>query len=279
MDFKTKLHPLNTYTARQFALFRIVLGVYLAIHLGALIPYATEIWSNQGLLPQANLNLTHGFFPNIFNVFDAPKVIHFALIGLFCCAILLVLGIQRPIVSLLLWYGWVCLFDRNNLINNPGIPFIGWLLLCCVFIPKGEAFTLFTPQKSDWTFPKLLFWGAWAIMAIGYTLSGVDKFYSPSWYDGSAVTHLLHNPLARDWALRTFMLALPPAFLKGMTWCILFIEIAFLPLALWQKSRKWIWLLMILMHIGILFIIDFADLTIGMLMIHAFTFDARWWRK
>jgi len=33
------------------------------------------------------------------------------------------------------------------------------------------------------------------------------------------------------------------------------------------------------MHLGILLIIDFADLTIGMLMIHAFTFDSRWLNK
>jgi hypothetical protein len=269
---------LKTYSPQQFALFRIVLGIYLIVHFATLLPYSTEIWSHQGLLPQANLNLTHGFFPSIFNISSAPNVVHGVLIVLLVCSVLFTLGIQRRIVSLLLWYGWVCLFDRNNLINNPGIPFIGWILLCCAAIPKGEAWALFTHKKSDWTFPALLFWGAWAIMAVGYTLSGVDKFYAPSWYDGSAMTHLLNNPLARDWALRNALCSLPEAVLHGMTWAILCIEIAFLPLALWEKTRKWIWLITILMHLSILFIIDFADLTIGMLMIHAFTFDARWWK-
>jgi predicted DCC family thiol-disulfide oxidoreductase YuxK len=35
-------------------------------------------------------------------------------------------------------------------------------------------------------------------------------------------------------------------------------------------------LAMIAMHLGILLLVDFADLTLGMLMIHAFTFDASW---
>jgi hypothetical protein len=266
-------------TPRQFALFRIVLGIYLIVHFATLLPYSTEIWSDKGLLPEASLNLTYGFFPSIFNISSAPNVVQAVLILLLGCSVLFTLGIQRRIVSLLLWYGWVCLFDRNNLINNPGIPFIGWILLCCAAIQKGEKWTLFTAEKADWVFPPLLFWGAWVIMAVGYTLSGVDKFYAPSWYDGSAIIHLLNNPLARDWALRNALLSLPTAVLHGMTWLILCIEIAFLPLALWQKTRKWIWLLMILMHLSILFIIDFADLTIGMLMIHAFTFDARWWTR
>ena len=99
---------------------------------------------------------------------------------------------------------------------------------------------------------------------------------SPSWADGSAVHHLLENPLARDWDLRLFFLALPDGVLKGMTWIILFIEVAFLPLVIWKRTRFAAWLLMIGMHLGILLLVDFADLTVGMLMIHWFTFDARW---
>ena len=64
--------------------------------------------------------------------------------------------------------------------------------------------------------------------------------------------------------------------LKFNTWAVLFIEMAFLPLALFKPTRKWIWLAMIVMHLGILLIVDFADLTLGMLMIHWFTFDSNW---
>jgi predicted DCC family thiol-disulfide oxidoreductase YuxK len=36
---------------------------------------------------------------------------------------------------------------------------------------------------------------------------------------------------------------------------------------------------MVFMHIGIMMVISFADLSIGMLMIHLFTFDQRWLGK
>ena len=38
------------------------------------------------------------------------------------------------------------------------------------------------------------------------------------------------------------------------------------------------WLLLVLVHLGIVAMIDFADLSFGMLMIHAFTFDPGWLR-
>jgi len=267
---------MKNYSPYQFSFFRIILGVYLSIHFAMLLPYAAEVWSNTGLLPSAHLNLTHGVFPNILSVYDSPFAVQAFVALLFMASILFAFGIQRPIVAAVLWYGWVCLFDRNNFISNPGIPFIGWILLSCIVIPKGEPLALFSETKEDWKFPTILFVGAWIIMAVGYTISGFDKFSSPSWRDGTAIIHLLNNPLSRDSFLRPLFLALPPALLHLKTWGILFLEISFLPLALWSKTRKWIWLAMIAMHLGILVIVDFADLTCGMLMIHLYTFDSTW---
>ncbi len=265
------------YSPYQFAFFRILLGVYLTIHFVQLIPYAPEIWSHAGLLPDASLNLTYGVFPNLLNVISSPIQVQIFVGLLVLLALLFMIGFQRPFVAILLWYGWVCLFDRNNLISNPGIPYVGWILLACAVIPKGEPLSVTkTKTEEKWVFPMLLFVGAWAIMSIGYTISGIDKFYSPSWRDGSAIFHLLENPLARDWWLRELFLSFPDFIIKLMTWSTLTLEILFLPLALLTLTRKWVWLAMIFMHLGILAIVDFADLTLGMLMIHWFTFDGSW---
>ena len=39
----------------QFSFFRIIMGTYLLIHFANLIPYAPEMFSNQGLIPQRAL--------------------------------------------------------------------------------------------------------------------------------------------------------------------------------------------------------------------------------
>jgi hypothetical protein len=266
---------LDKLKENHFSFFRILFGAYLCIHLAMLIPYASEIWSSDGILPEASFNLTNGVFPNILNYFDSPLQVTLFVCILTICSIFITIGYKRALFAFILWYGWVCLFDRNNLISNPGIPFVGWLLLCCSLIPSGEGLSV-SKVKKDWKLPKILFIGAWVIMAVSYTLSGIDKFNSPSWFDGTAILHLLNNPLARDWFIRDFLLLLPKELIYLMTWSILALEILFLPFSIWSKTRKYAWLLMVIMHFGILLIVDFADLTFGMLMIHAFTLDVNW---
>ena len=240
------------------------------------MPYAGELWSDDGILPDKSLNLTNGVFPNILSLFKSSIAVKTFIVVMIFLSLIFISGFQRQAVSIILWYGWVCLFDRNNLISNPGIPFVGWILLCCAAIPRGEALCLFSEKKEDWKFPKIIFYGAWIIMSFSYTISGIDKLISTSWRDGSAIVHLLNNPLARDLPTRDFFLSLPISVLNLLSWLILVIEISFIPLAFWKKSRKWIWISTVMMHLGILLIVDFADLTFGMLMIHLFTFDASW---
>jgi len=268
---------MKSYSTYQFALFRIIIGLYLVVHFFSLVAYAPEIWSNQGIISDPTINLTYGIIPNLLGILSSPIQTQIFIFILGALSIVFTVGYHRRIVSILIWYGWICLFDRNNFINNPGIPYIGWLLLCLAVIPSGEKWSLSKSiNPTDWKMPKVLFYGGWALMAIGYTISGFDKLQSPSWQDGSAIFHLLENPLARDWWLRELLLTFPEFILKLITWSSLALEILFLPLALIPFTRKWIWILMIFMHCGILLIVDFADLTLGMLMIHWFTFDSRW---
>jgi predicted DCC family thiol-disulfide oxidoreductase YuxK/uncharacterized membrane protein YphA (DoxX/SURF4 family) len=124
--------------------------------------------------------------------------------------------------------------------------------------------------------PAVLFYGAWLIAGLAYSASGIDKLGSPSWVDGSALDHLLHNPLARDWFLRDLLLKLPFGLISLLTWFTLALEIGFCVLCIFRKTRLWAWILIMLMHLGILSVVSFADLTFGMMMVHFFTFDPRW---
>ena len=64
-----------------------------------------------------------------------------------------------------------------------------------------------------------------------------------------------------------------------MTWGALALELLALPFALSKRTRPWLWLALLTMHLGILATVDFADLTFGMLMIHVLTFDPNWLPK
>ena len=259
----------------QFTIFRIVLGVYLAWHFAALIPYGAELFSNEGVLPNASANLTYRAFPNLLAFADAPNQVRMflaVLVGLSCC---FALGWHRRTCAILLWYGWACLFNRNNLISNPGIPYVGLLLIFSVLVPKGEPLSI-GRRRENWGMPAMVYWGAWFLLAAGYTYSGYWKFLSPSWQDGSAIYHLLTNPLSRPGVIREWMLTLPWFWLAMLTWITLVGELVSLPLSIWSKGRCVVWVWMMAMHVGVLMVVDFADLTMGMLIIHLFTFDPEW---
>jgi predicted DCC family thiol-disulfide oxidoreductase YuxK len=265
------------YPSYQFAFFRMIFGLYLLIHFYHLIPVASELWSSSGLISDVTLNLTYGAFPNILYWFNTPLAVTLFVSLMTLLSFFVMIGFFRRTSSLLLWYGWACLFHQNNLILNPGIPMVGWLLLALAIIPQGEGWGV-EKQNENWSMPAILFWGAWIIVGISYTISGLDKAMSPSWIDGSAITHLLNNPLARDYFIRDFLLSTPELFRQVLTWSTLVLEIGFGLLVIFSKTRIYAWVMIMAMHFGILLIVDFPDLTFGVIMIHLFTFDPNWFK-
>jgi len=262
-------------SARQFAWFRIIIGVYLTIHFAMLVPYAAELFSRDGLISDATLNPTAGLFPGFLMQADHPQWVTAFVGGMTLLSVMFTVGLWRPWVAACLWLGWTALFHRNNLIVNPSLAYIGLLLALCVIIPTGESWSI-GKRRSDWQMPVWVLRCAWVLLAAGYTFSGFTKLSSPSWMDGSAMHYLLQNPLARPGWIRDMMLGMPDIFLMLLTWGTVALEILFVPLAWWRGSRPWIWLALVLLHVGIITVVDFADLSLGMLMIHLFTWDSRW---
>ncbi|HEY5035768.1 MAG TPA: hypothetical protein VII74_01405, partial [Chthoniobacterales bacterium] len=195
---------MSAISPRQFAFFRIALGLYLAIHFAQLLPYGAELFSNRGILSDARLNLTFGLFPNPLALWDSPIAITLFLSALLLASVALAAGICRRSAAIFLWFGWACLFNRNNLISNPSLPYVGLLLLLTALVPLGEGWTLAKP-RTDWRFPASVYWVAWILLATGYSYSGWLKLGSPSWIDGSALFHILRNPLARPGTVRDFL--------------------------------------------------------------------------
>ncbi len=258
------IKPVTFY---QYAAFRIILGCYLIYHFATLFPYAPEMFSALGMVPNPQVLPTFGIFPDILYWIDHPIITQIFICVLLILSLIFTCGFHQRITAVLLWFGWACLINRNILIANPGMPFIGWLLLACAIIPS---------KKENWQMPRLVYFGAWALMALGYSVSGIHKLGSPSWLDGTALQHVLMSPLSRGNFICDIFLSLPPILIHLATWGALLLEVLFAPLCILAVTRKWVWILMVVMHMGILTMVNFADLTIGVLMIHFFTFDARW---
>lgn len=270
----------NGWTGRQYSIYRAIFGVYLAIHYFRLVPWGQELFSNKGLLPIPSLSPLAHLFPNVLAIWDSPFFVQALLVAATCLSFLFAIGLCDRAAAGLLWYLGACFLGRNPLISNPALPYIGWLLLAHTFLPEAPCGSLMArirgKSTDDWRMPPSIYLVAWIVMALGYTYSGAMKMTSPSWCDGSALERILSNPLARPGYLRLCLLALPPVFLKCATWGSLGLEIAFAPLALLRRTRPWIWSAMLCLHLGLLLLISFPDLTAGMILLHLFTFDPGW---
>ncbi len=219
-------------------------------------------------------------FWNPLSLVEGEVFSYLFIVGCLFLSACITVGWRRVECSLLLWLAWALLFHRNNLISNPSIPYIGLLLVLLALVPGGEPLRLRgTAPSAVWRMPSMVFAAAWVLMAVGYTFSGLDKLGSPSWINGEAMSLLMDNPLARPGFLREAILSLPGWFLKIMTWGTLAAEILFLPLCLCSRGRLIAWSSLFFMHVGIMGLISFADLSLGMLMLHLFTFDQSWLGK
>jgi predicted DCC family thiol-disulfide oxidoreductase YuxK len=232
------------------------------------------------MLPNASLGPLVRAFPNILVAIDSPALLQVLIVLGAILSVFFVIGKWDKIAAIGMLYIWACLLGRNPSTSNSAILFVGLLLLAHVMIPGTPYGSLAAANRidpgGDWKMPPFIFLAAWIIMAAGYSYSGYTKLVSPSWTDGTALMRVLQNPLARPGFVHDLLFMFPPILLKLATWVALALELLFAPLALFRATRPWIWLAMAILYLGLVLMINFADLTAGILMLHFFTFDPAW---
>jgi predicted DCC family thiol-disulfide oxidoreductase YuxK len=272
----------NGWTGGQYSLFRWAFGVYLFVHFLQLIPWGVELFSSRGVLPEASASPVLYLFPNILGLWDSPEFVTAFLLIATTLTLFFALGLYDRTAAVGLWYIWACLYGRNPLIANPSIPYVGLLLLahaCLSPSPYGSwAARARAFAGKQWRMSDSIYAVVWMLMAVGYSYSGATKLASPSWMNGRALSYMIDNPLARAGLVSDVLLTLPDALLRLATWGAMAFELGFAPLALVRRLRPWLWGGMLCMHLCLIVAINFADLSIGMVMLHLFTFNPAWVR-
>jgi len=247
-----------------FTVTRIVLGVFLIYYFLALLPYAGEILSADGVYSDLPSFL---LLADYLNQSSYLRSVTFNWIWPTLAAILAVLftaGILRRATAFILWVAWGSIFFLNPLVSHPGYPFIGWLLLAFAALPDRSH-----PQFKPLL--RLATVGGWLIMATAYTISGIDKLQAGiSWRNGEAIPILLSSPLARDNFLVSFLAGLPEQVLALSTYGVLWLEVLALATLLFRHSRVLFWWAMTAVHLGILLTVALAEISISMLIFHLF---------
>jgi hypothetical protein len=267
----------------HLAVARLVLGAYLFVHYLALLPYAEETFGPGGVLPSVTLNpaYPHGF--TLLGRLDRPGAATLLVAALAALSLAYLAGFFTRVTAVLLFVGSHQLFHRNQLTSNPSLPCLGFLLLAHALFPADpplsvdRLLSLRKPPREDGDgLPRDLLAVLWIVTAVAYTYSGITKLASPSWRSGQALSLLLASALARDTALVRWVESLPGWSLAALTWGALLSELLFVPLALHRRLRPVAWIALMIMHAGIVMLLDFADISLGMMAFQLFTFDPRW---
>lgn len=250
---------MRSFIKQNIPFLRICLGIYLVVHFSQLFSDSIELFSNVGMISNTS-NI-----PNIsiFKYYDEPIFVNLFIISLIVASLSFVFNYKSKICQIYIFFGWMSLINRNPLIVNPTINYIGWLLL---------SFSFSNTKKNENT---IIYYGFWLIVGLSYTASGIHKLQCETWRNGTALFYILSGPLSRQNILTDFILT-SPLLIKTLTYSSLFLEISSLFIGIFYRCRKWYWLSFTLFHIGILLCINFSDLSIGMIVIHLFNFDLNW---
>lgn len=270
----TALNRLFGYTSfeawgpQKLRLCRFLLGGYLAFCFFEILPYAQDVFSNSGMLPNPRMSLTFAYFPSPFWFDDSPAMIY-GVIGLLVLASMgLAVNIFPRTFALILWYGQTCLLHRNVLTSTPSLPFIGWLLLVNVLLTQQKAGNERANNLLGYSF-------VW-IVGLGYALSGYDKLLTPDWQSGKMLALMAQMPSARSWWFSELFTELPGIVLQGLTYGVMLLELLFLPLILIKRTRAFANIAMLAAHIGVLLIMNLTEISVAMLIVHLWLFDAKW---
>ncbi len=195
-------------------------------------------------------------------------------------SVLLALGLRDRLAAIALWYLWACLLDRNPFILNPQLPYIGWLLLAHACLPKaphGSWEARNRPDRGkDWEFPRAIQEAGWWVVGLSYSYSGFYKLLTPAWKDGTALFWILQHPLSRENIFCRTLLEIPSPCLMGLTWIVAWMEFLYWPLALFRRARPWVWTATVLLHLALMFLMDFFWISWGMILVQLFLFDPSW---
>lgn len=181
----------------------------------------------------------------------------------------LIFGVCRRFGLLALLLSLVGVRLIHSEVSVPEEAFLGWLMLGGVLLwPALQR----APRLTGMWFRR----AGWVVAAIAYLHAGIFKLKTPMWIDGSAIHGFLtSNHLVYSWLARPqgeFWLTLA----KGLTWFTLLAEVAPFFLLFVPRGRFVAWVLMTMLHLGVLATMNLFQVSFGMLIFQFFLWDPRW---
>ncbi len=271
---------------------RIGIGAALLLHYGLASPYLFTLWGDDGWMPRALLadDISDPWKQSVFFYFTAPwQWAAFHAFFLFCCAALMV-GWRTS------WVKWGVLVGNISYdYRNPSIAYgvhaiLACLLLILCFAPIGRAMSLdrvrevWSAKRRNLEADPPAFTSPWAFactrlmqiqMAVLFFFSATDKLRGDDWWSGDAIWKVFvsddyYNGFLLD------LLASQYWLVNVATYGTILIEIAY-PFLIWQRrSRPYLLVAAIFLHLQFALLMNLYFFSFVMIMGHM-SFVRREW--
>lgn len=258
------MQNIDFYKKSQLRFVNLLLGSLLCFQFLYLIPVSAELFSLLDFPGDKSR-----WFQNlgIFQFTESSFLISVYLFVLAFLSLVFAFNIHSRWIAIFIWLGLLSLRGRNLLHSDFDWDYLGWLLLASVLIPNIH--------KKKWEMPWQIYWGAWLVLCVSYSASGLSKMISPLWQNGTAIEYMLSSTFTSRFVvpLDSTYLDLP---LRIVAWSTLFLEALALPLMFFNYGRMIIWGGMTMVHIGAAILTPLTELSVATLIFHVFVFDSRW---
>jgi hypothetical protein len=249
-------------SAKPLGVYRIVFGIFVLAHL-ALISVELDYWySDAGLLQGGEAGLSAGplrFSP--LQVVQDPFSVRCAVTAVALVAAAFALGWRTRIMGVLLYLGLLSLYNRN-ISSNCGPDMLMMITSFYLMLsPCGAAVSLdarrAARRRETVAEPLILPWAQRLLqiqLCLVYFATAAFKCHGSTWLGGTAIHYILFNHEVGQFNLE--WLAGYPVLISVFSLGALVIEFALAFLLWFRPSRKWVALAGIMLHAGIVPIVN-----------------------
>lgn len=244
-------------SARPLGVYRILFGTFVLIHL-ALISVDLDYWyTGAGLLQGNEAALAAGelrFSP--LQYLQDPTAVRCFVGATGACAFAFLLGWHTRIAGVLLYLGLLSLYNRNLSTNCGPDQLMTITMFYLMLSPCGASCSLDARRQArrrgTLAEPLILPWVQRLMqiqLCVIYFATAAFKCNGTTWLTGTAIHYVLFNHEVGQANLE--WLAGYPLLLSVLTLTALVVEFALAFLLWFRPSRKWIALMGLILHAGI----------------------------
>ncbi len=266
---------IHAYPPLLLSVFAQLLGSYIFIYGLLLIPHAALLYSNTGYLPAAELN-NLPMWASIFNLFDDPVIVTISMALYALLGALLALGARQPLIPFMAWVLYCSFQNRDVLTAHPGTELISFLLVLLTIIFFAPWFL----RIKKYVMPQLLYEGAWFVLGLAFTASGIRRLGGHTWSEGIGLREALDIiPAGEHWFADTTynLIASSPAWLMHvLNFGVVALFVLSLPLAMIPRTRPYLLTAHYLVFGSLLLIGDIAQIIFAILLFLLLLSDVLW---